>query len=88
MFIRNIRALGRRGLLWTWASTGTATAAAEQAIKNVAKVNAAAAKVEIATTGSALAISAATKGVTTGKAGLPIFVYFAAVKLPALFGVR
>ena len=31
MFVRNIRALGRRGLLRTWASTGTATAAAKQA---------------------------------------------------------
>jgi hypothetical protein len=88
MFIRNIRALGWRRLLWTWASAGTATAPAKQAIKNVAKVNAATAKVEIATGGSALAISAAAKGIATGKAGLAIFVYFAAVKLPTLFGVR
>jgi hypothetical protein len=87
MFVRNIRALGRRRLLRTWASAGTA-AATEQAIKNIPKVNAATAKIEIAAAGSALAISAAAKGIATGKTGLAIFVYFAAVKLPALFGVR
>jgi hypothetical protein len=90
MRIGNVRALGRRSLLRTWAgsSAWACTApAAKQTIKYIAQVNAATAEIEIATRWATLAMAATAAKRITRKARLPVFINLTAIILTAFFRV-